>query len=581
MVTQLRTGSFTGHLLSVADRCADRDAVVVLGDEADDAPATLTYGELDRRARALAAVLRERGAPGQRVLVVQSSWHPFATSLLACLYSGAVAVPVPLPGGRPHHDERLAGIVRDTAAGCALTDSDSAADVSQLLARAGYGTVTCLAVDTVDTGRAADWRPPDLDGDSVALLQYTSGSTHDPRGVVVTHANLLANQLSIQRALGTGPGSRLGGWLPFHHDMGLVGQFLHPLWLGATAVMLRPRAFVRQPARWLRMISEYGLTVSGGPDFAYDLCLRRVTDAELDGVDLSGWRVAVNGGEPVRPETVRAFTERFAAHGFRPEAFVPCYGLAEGTLLVAGRSAGRSAAREVDPAALERGEVRPPRPNRPARTLVGCAPDPATDVRIVDPETSVELPAGQVGEIWVRGPGVARGYWKKPAETAATFHAVTAAGEAGFLRTGDLGVLDEDGGLFVTGRSKDVIIVAGRNLYPQDVERRIRRASRMFAANTAFGVPGDQERVVIVQEVHTATCYDPDFQGLTRVVQRCVEEEFDVAAGGVVLVRVGSVRRTTSGKMERSAMRRLFLARKLKPLHQVVTADVERLVARP
>ncbi|GAB3961188.1 fatty acyl-AMP ligase [Streptomyces sparsus] len=558
-----------------------RAALVLLpgdsaGARAPRPPEPVSYRVLDAEARRLAGWLQDRGAAGERVLLLHGSRRQFAVSFLACLYAGAVAVPAPPPNGRAHLDQRIAGIVKDAAPCITLTDADQAPEVSQLLARSGFGGIPCLAADAVPA--AAPWREPDLDESAPAYLQYTSGSTGAPRGVLATHGSVLANMRAINRALRTLPGSRLGGWLPFHHDMGLVGQLLHPLWLGGSSILLAPETFVRRPASWLEAVSQHDIAVSGAPDFAYDLCTRRVTDAELTGLDLSGWATAVSGGEPVRAETRRAFTERFACVGLRPEAFSPCYGLAEATLLVSGRAEGDPATdRTVDAAALERHRLRPPRPHAPARTLLSCGRPTAGELVIVDPESRAVLPEGRIGEIWLRGDSVAGGYWKRIGETAETFGVSAADGTGGYLRTGDLGTL-EDGELYVTGRLKDLIITAGRNLYPHDLERAVQQVSGLFGSATAFGVAGERERVVVVQELRARSRYEVDFAGLAAGVVRCLSEEFDVNAGGVLLVRPGTVRRTTSGKVERAAMRDLFLRGELKPLHQEIDPELGRLV---
>ncbi|MFK8849744.1 fatty acyl-AMP ligase [Streptomyces sp. Ac-502] len=565
--------TFTDVMLARSETDPDREALLLLPDGAQwPQPETVTYRSLDTSARRLAGWLQSHGAAGERVLLLHRSRHRFAVSFLACLYAGAVAVPAPPGGGRAHHTERIAGIVRDTAPCVALTDAALAPEMSRMLAECGHGGTLCLPADVVP---AADpWRPPALTPDTVAYLQYTSGSTGRPRGVVVTHANLLANQRAMHEALGTEPGTRLGGWLPLHHDLGLVGQLLHPLWLGSTSVMLPAETFVRHPVRWLQAVDRYGITVSGAPDFAYGLCVSRVTDEQVAELDLSRWRTAVSGGEPVRPATLRDFTERFAPAGFRPEAFSACYGLAEATLLVTGgRDKDPDDGCAVDAEALERNLWRAPVPGRPTRRLASCGTAAGCDVRIVAPDTRSVLPEGRIGEIWVRGGGVARGYWRDPGQTTRTFQAVTADGEGGYLRTGDLGAL-RDGRLFVTGRLKDVIVVAGRNLYPQDVERTVQRVSALFGPGTAFGVPGERERVVVVQELRTRTGFDVNLESLATQVERCLTEEFDVRVGGVLLVRPGTVRRTTSGKVERSAMRDLFLRGRIRPLHQRLDGDL-------
>lgn len=557
--------SFTELMIERARLTPEREALLLLPDSDESGrPASVSYRALDASARELAGWLQARGSAGERVMLLHDSRHQFAVSFLACLYAGAIAVPVPPSGGRSHHEERVAGILKESGPCAVLTDAALAPAISRILAGRGHGQVPCLAADAVP--QHAEWRLPELDRDSVAYLQYTSGSTGSPRGVVVTHGNLLANQEALGRMLGAGPGARIGGWLPLHHDMGLVGQLLHPLWLGGTSVMITPEAFVKRPVRWLEAISRYGIEVSGAPDFAYGLCVRRVTDEQLEGIDLSGWRIAVSGGEPVSAQTRRAFTARFAAAGLRPEAMRSAYGLAEATLLVAGGPADGEPM-TVDADALEQRRMKAPRPGKPVRTLMSSGtPDSATEVLIVDPETLELLPDGEIGEIWVSGPAVGQGYWRDRTATAERF-GVAVEGMGGRLRTGDLGVLHE-GDLYVTGRLKDMIVVAGRNLYPQDLEHTVQRISALFGTGTAFSVPGERERVVLVQELRTHKRYALDLEAIAEGVRRCLAEEYDIAVGGVLLVRPGTVRRTTSGKVERNAMRRLFLTGGIRPLYQ-------------
>ncbi|WP_338676863.1 fatty acyl-AMP ligase [Streptomyces sp. SCSIO 30461] len=590
--------TFIDTFETVATEAPERDALVLLTeDDGRLRPQSVTYGELSHQAKALGARLRAHTSPGDRVLIPQSSRRLFAASFLACLHARLVAVPVPPPGSRGHHDERIAGVVKDAAVSCVLTESRHAPEVSQLLARTGFGAVTCLLADTPagaatstgqsPAGTAAQPGPalPPPGPDEIAYLQYTSGSTREPRGVMVTHRNLAANQEAIRLALGTDAGSRFGGWLPLYHDMGLVGQLLHPLWLGATTVMLSPQTFVKKPFHWLDTVSRYGLTVSGAPDFAYELCLRRINDIQLAALDLTRWRHAVNGGEPVYPGTLEAFAERFAPAGLEPDALTPAYGLAEATLMVSG--AGTPASGAV--------------PSGARNPFAPCGAPASSEVRIVDPVSRKELPDGRIGEIWVRGDSVAPGYWGRPTETAEVFDARLAgsgwgadgsgadgtggsatggsrAGGGGFLRTGDLGLM-EAGILHVTGRIKDVIVVAGRNLYPQDLERTVQQVSGLFGPATAFAVPGARERVVVVQELRARSQYDIDLDSLAATVEARIGEEHEVRTGGLLFVRPGTVRRTTSGKVERAAMRRMFLRGELSPLHQRVDREIEQLLA--
>ncbi len=548
---------------------------------------SLSYGEVGARSLRLAAWLQARGCHGQRVLILHTDGAQFVTSFLGCLFAGAVAVPAPPPGGARQNVERVANIIKDAAVSYLMTDSANASAVSQLLASIGHPEVVCLATDRAVAGAAGtqeagggepQWHEPGLFPDDVAYLQYTSGSVSDPKGVMVTHRNLLANQEAIQQGMRTTADSVVGGWLPFHHDMGLAGHLLHPLWLGSRGVLLPPISFVKRPVNWLRMIDTYGITTGGGPNLGYDLCLRRVTDEQSAGLDLSRWTTAVNGAEPVRAETMDAFAERFASTGFRREAFYPCYGLAEATLLVSGGSPGAPALeRTVDSADLEHHTVRAARPGRSSRTLVSSGIPRGCEVRIVDPESHAPLPDRRVGEIWVRGESVAHGYWNRPLDNAHAFRATLADGTDGFLRTGDLGVR-EGGELFVTGRLKDIMIVSGRNLYPQDIERSVQQVSALFGSSAAFSVESERDHVVVVQEVRTSRSYDTRLASLAADVQQRVASEFEVAAENVLLVRPGTVRRTTSGKLQRRAMRQMFLEGQIHPLHEVVAPEVRKLV---
>ncbi|MFC1416172.1 fatty acyl-AMP ligase [Streptacidiphilus cavernicola] len=569
------TRNFTEHILARAAETPDREALVVLPDREGPAqPTPFSYRALDAAAKRLAGWLQDRGAAGERVLILHASRRQFAVSFLACLYAGAIAVPSAPPGGRRHHEARIAGIVKDATPCVALTDAAAAPDVSRLLAQYGYGHIPCLAADVVP--QSAPWHEPDLDRDSIAFLQYTSGSTRDPRGVMVTHGNLLANQLTISQNLGTTSESVLGGWLPFHHDMGLVGQLLHPLWLGATSVLLSPESFVRRPTRWLEAISRHRISVSGAPDFGYELCVRAAERAPLPELDLSGWTTAVSGGEPIRPETLRDFSAAFAPSGFRSEALTSGYGLAEATLLVASGPCGPG--REVDATALEQRGLCPPQADLPTRSLIPSGTVAGTGILIVGHDRGQVLPDGEVGEIWVRGDSVAPGYWRRPGESAQTFGGCTADGRRGFLRTGDLGAV-EDGVLYVTGRVKDMIVVTGRNLYPQDMEQMVQQVSTLFGSASAFSVRGEDERVVFVQELRARSQYNVDLAELTAAVERCLHREFEVKVGAVLLVRPGTVRRTTSGKVERAAMRRLFLRGELPALHQTIKPELDALLA--
>ncbi|QMU78145.1 fatty acyl-AMP ligase [Streptacidiphilus sp. PB12-B1b] len=574
-----RPRTFTELLLSRAADLADRTALVFLrGPRDGNEPQSLSYRQLDRAARAVAAWIQAHGGAGQRVMVLQSDGRAFVESFVGCLYAGAVAVPAPPPDGGPEHMRRCLGIIRDADVRLVLTDAQHVPDVTRRLAAAGRGATRCLATDLLpDLG--GDWRMPDLARHDLAFLQYTSGSTSEPKGVMVAHRNLMANQAAISRAMRTDSTSVVGGWLPFHHDMGLVGHLLHPLWLGATGVTMTPSSFVRKPVSWLRMISDHGVTTGGGPDFGYRQCLERVSDDQLEGLDLSRWTTAVNGSEPVNADTLRRFADRFAPVGLRREALYPSYGMAESTLLVTGGPSGRIAPEfTADAAALAAHRLVAADSAAPeSRTLVSSGQVRDTELRIVDPDTRRALPDGSVGEIWVRGDSVCRGYWNRPRESGRAFHATTADGDPGYFRTGDLGVL-RDGELYVTGRLKEIVILAGRNLYPQDIEGAVQRASLNFGIGAAFGVDTGRDQVVLVQEVRRAGTPGLDLHELVATAQRCILREFDIPAWNVMLVRPGTVRRTTSGKLQRGEMRRLLLQGGIEPIYQVLHPELRELI---
>ncbi|WP_405887210.1 fatty acyl-AMP ligase [Streptomyces sp. NBC_01136] len=587
------TAAFTTFTELIRERAADlgaADAQVFLR-HAGGAE-HLSYAALDRRARALAVRLRAYGVQGQPVLLLYPPGPGFLVAFVGCLYAGAIAVPAPLPAGGGERLQRVSGILKDTRSRLVLTDTEHAADTSLWLAVSGRGETVCLATDLDDRdgpggldGLAADadaWRAPRTGPDDLAFLQYTSGSTSRPRGVMVTHRNLLANQEALQRLLGTTAADRFSSWLPHYHDMGLIAHVLHPLWLGTVSVQLPPVSFIKRPVSWLRSIGEWGLSVGGGPNFAYDLCTRRVSDEALAGLDLSSWRLALCGAEPVRAKTLDAFARRFAPAGLRAGSLYPGYGLAEATLVVSGGRPGAFARRlAVDAAALEHDELRAPAPGRPARTLVGAGRVHDFDLRIVDPLAGREVPPGHIGEVWLRGDSVAQGYWRQPLETARTFNA--ALGESGgFLRTGDLGAVD-DGELYITGRLKEVIILNGRNLYPQDVEWAIREIGPAFGAGhgAVFTVGAEREQLVVIHEVRAPRAGTERLRALARSVQALVGRSFDVPAGNVILVRPGTLRRTTSGKIQRTLMRTLFLQGELSPLYEVLDPAVQALLPRP
>jgi acyl-CoA synthetase (AMP-forming)/AMP-acid ligase II len=521
----------------------------------------LTYRELDTRARAIGAALQRSAAVGDRAVLLYPPGLEFIAALFGCFYAGVVAVPADPP--RPNRaSSRLRAIVQESRPAVALT-------TAPILARAGQLTldipqladVQWQATETLPAEQAEAWRQADLAGDSPAFLQYTSGSTSDPRGVVVSHGNLLHNERLIAEACGHSAATVFVGWLPLYHDMGLVGNVLQPMYLGGRCILMAPSAFLQNPACWLQAISHYRATTSGGPNFAYDLCVRRIGAERRAGLDLSSWSVAFNGAEPIREETLERFAAAFAECGFRRRAFFPCYGLAEATLLVTGADGRRgpvTLAVQGAELASQRVALAGPGELRGRRLVSSGRPGTDQRVLIVDPLSRSPCHADEVGEIWVAGPGVASGYWNRPQETAAVFAATTSHGEGPFLRTGDLGFLS-DGELFVTGRLKDLVIVRGQNHYPQDLERTAESChpALLPGSSAAFAVEHEGgEQLVVVLERNPRR-RDP-VESVAPAVRWAVAAEHQIQVHAVVLVRAGTVPKTTSGKIRRSACRDLY-----------------------
>jgi acyl-CoA synthetase (AMP-forming)/AMP-acid ligase II len=534
-----------------------------------------TFAELDAGARAVASALRERGVrPGDRALLLYPPGLEFIPAFFGCLYSGVIAVPAypPQPSQASRTLPRLLSIVADADVAIVLANSNVADAAARMMGEApGLGSIPWLATDTVSDGRAEDWREVAIASDDLAFLQYTSGSTASPRGVMVSHANLLHNLAYASHAADRDRSTRSVSWLPVIHDMGLIEGVLGPVFGGYAAYLMAPASFLHRPIRWLRAITRYRASTSGGPNFAYDLCVRKITEAQRAELDLSSWRAAYNGAEPIRAETLEAFHARFKDVGFRWRSFYPVYGLAESTLLVStGDRDYEPVIRDVSSDALTRGHLKPARPRGSAtRPLVSSGPVSfGTRVVVVDPSTRQQCSDGRVGEIWVESPSVAGGYWRRDGESRETFHAHLAGGDGPFLRTGDLGAL-HDGELFVTGRLKDVLIVRGFKHYPQDLEH---TAERQHAAirpgcSAAFSIDGDDdEAVVIALEVDRRQVPQLDdpaerdgfLASLIDRVRVAVVEHHGIVLSAVSVLSHGAMPKTSSGKLRRRACRDAF-----------------------
>ncbi|HKX27256.1 MAG TPA: MupA/Atu3671 family FMN-dependent luciferase-like monooxygenase, partial [Blastocatellia bacterium] len=539
----------------------NRLAYTFLGDGENEV-SRLTYGDLDRQARSVAVRLQSLGAAGERVLLLYPPGLDYLAAFFGCLYAGAIAVPIYPP--RPNKSmSRLTGIISDARPAVALTTPQILSRISPLLASdSRLSSMSWRVVEATADGTHDEWREPVIESEALAMLQYTSGSTGAPKGVMLSHRNLLHNSALLRHSFEYTTESYCVSWLPVYHDMGLIGGVLQPLYGGFPCTLLSPVSFLQRPRRWLEAISRYKATISGGPNFAYELCVRKSGSGGSPALDLSSWSTAFNGAEPIRAETLNRFAETFAPDGFRRQAFFACYGLAEATLIVSGgKKAEAPVIKQFQLTGLESGRgVESRAGDDGSRPLVGCGQSlPGTRVIIVNPETLTRCEPEEMGEIWISGDSVARGYWNRPAETTETFHAFTSdTGEGPFLRSGDLGLL-QSGELVITGRLKDLIIIRGLNHYPQDLELTVERShpSLRPGGGAAFSVEIEgQERLVVVQEIdrHQA---DPD--AIIGDLRRSVVEAHELQAFAVVLIKPGSLPKTSSGKVQRRACREAFL----------------------
>jgi acyl-CoA synthetase (AMP-forming)/AMP-acid ligase II len=550
--------------------------------------AKLTYQELNQKARAIAFQLQKLGMTDERALLLYPPGLDFIAAFFGCLYAGVVAVPVCLPR-RNQTLERLQTIVADAQAKVVLSTTAVLTQLERNLAQyPELAALSSITTDNLVTNLAQNWQAPALNPERLAFLQYTSGSTGIPKGVMVSHGNLLHNCALIHQAFGHSPKSQGVIWLPLYHDMGLIGGVLQPLYGGFPVTLMSPVDFLQKPLRWLETISQQQATTSGGPNFAYDLCVRKITEEQKAKLDLSSWEVAFTGAEPVRAETLETFAQAFKQCGFRKEAFYPCYGMAEATLFVTGVVKEQAPVLQPieEEALTENRVVVAEVPAKGVRTLVGCG-QPWSDmsVHIVNPDTLIECNPGEVGEIWIKGASVAQGYWNQRELTQQTFQAYLADTEEGpFLRTGDLGFVQPDGELFVTGRLKDVMIIRGRNHYPQDIELTVEEshAAVISHRSAAFSVDvAGEEKLVIVAEVerHYHHHWTPDKQDKETInkdtqhllaakelignIWQAVTTHHGLQVHAVWLLKFGSIPKTSSGKIQRYACRKGFLEHSL------------------
>jgi acyl-CoA synthetase (AMP-forming)/AMP-acid ligase II len=533
------------------------------------APVSVTFAELYDRASAVARSLAERGQKGDRAVLLFPPGLDFMIAFFGCLLAGVIAVPLMIPR-RDGVRDSSAAILADCSPRFAITRRDLIAGARPDLAdRFGTADTSWFFVDDFNPG-------PTMRGDAlsrlaredIAFLQYTSGSTSSPKGVVVSHGNLVENSEMIRIAFGNTRRSTYVSWVPLYHDMGLILNALQSLYVGALCVLLAPVSFMQRPLGWLRAIHDYRAEVAGGPNFAFDLCVRRYRADQLQDIDLSCWKVAFNGAEPVRAETIDRFARTFAPYGFDAKSTQPAYGMAEATLLIStGPRGAGPVTRTLSRDALHRHLVAPPKDLGDAQILVGCGGQLHGErLAIVEPEHRTRLRPEMIGEIWIAGPHVAKGYWRNQDATASVFAARIEDDDVNccWLRTGDLGFLDRNGELYITGRIKDLIIIRGINHYPQDIENTVHYCHPALRPHggAAFGVLGrdGEERLVVVQEIERTYRERDDLAEVIGSIREAISREHDLAASEIVLIRPGTLPQTTSGKIQRNLTRQMFLS---------------------
>ncbi len=568
-VTAIESSTLVDRLRFLADRHPSKQAYTVLSDGREEGQ-PLTYAALDRQVRAIAAVLQSEGRRGERALLLYPPGAEVIAAFCACLYAGVIAVPVPPPeaGRLKRALPRMKAILEDAGASLVLTTDRTIALLQEVRAQfPEFEDMRWIDTETIDLDLADRWQASQLNPHHLAYLQYTSGSTAAPKGVMVTQHNLMHHCAYLTQASGYTPESVTVTWMPYFHDYGLVEGLIQPLYNGTPCYILSPFTFVKHPLRWLEAISRYRGTHSQAPNFAYDLCVQK-HQSDRSALDLSCWQVAGNAAEPINPHVMERFAETFAPYGFHWHTFAPAYGLAENTLLVSAKPHQNPPVFiHLDVAALEKNRVAAKPPDRQGtRTYVSCGrPIGQTQVAIVNPETRTRCEPDEIGEIWVSDSSVARGYWKQPQVTGETFCAYLARLANGpFLRTGDLGFIDA-GELYVTGRLKDLIIIRGTNHHPQDLEWTVQQVHPELRANcgVAFSIEVNrEEKLAIVQEVERRA-QTIDLEKTIVAIRQAIAEEHELQTYAIALVKPGSLFKTSSGKIQRRACQEHFLAGEL------------------
>lgn len=528
----------------------------------------LTYGELDRQARAMAALLQKFQAKGERALLLYPQSLEVIAAFCGCLYAGVIAIPVPPPeSGRLKRTlPRLRAIVKDAQATFALTTEAILSLIENVKEEfPEFDQMHWITSESLDLELAEQWEDPQVDKDQLAYLQYTSGSTAIPKGVMLSHFNLIHHANYLQKACGYDSDSISVTWMPYFHDYGLVEGMMVPLFNGTPCYLMSPFAFIKRPIQWLKNMTKFRGTHSQAPNFAYDLCIRKVKSKEIQELDLSSWQAAGNAAEPINPKVMAKFVETFEPCGFRWESFAPAYGLAEYTLLVSTKPKGEMPViTALDAAALEQDKIVSANPDQEqgVRFIAGCGRRVCeTKIAIVHPDTLTRCAPDEVGEVWVSDPSMAQGYWQREEETNQTFRAyIQDTGEGPFLRTGDIGFLKE-GELFINGRIKDLIIIRGANHYPQDLEWSVQHLDSVLRPDygAAFSIEDDgEEKLVVVQEIERRSG-EIDIEKLIGDIRQEIAEQHEIMVHAIVLAKPGTILKTASGKIQRRACRQNFL----------------------
>ncbi|KGP63969.1 fatty acyl-AMP ligase [Legionella norrlandica] len=526
----------------------------------------MTYEQLDQHAKAIGAALQAQGAKtGDRILLLFSPGLPLIQAFFGCLYAGCIAVPIYPPAQEKLLDKAQL-IVANSKPVIALMTADhlNRFTTDELKANPVFLKIPALALDGIELSKSNDWRPVAITGNEIAFLQYTSGSTMHPKGVIVSHHNLMDNLDKIFTSFQMNDETILFSWLPPHHDMGLIGCILTPIYGAVPVIMMSPFSFLQNPLSWLKNITRYKATISGSPNFAYDYCVKRIREEKKEGLDLSSWLVASNGAEPVRKETMEHFYQAFKNYGFRKEAFYPCYGLAEATLLVTGGTPG-SPYRTLTLAKEQFQDHRiqfSDDSNPDSYTLVSSGNFIQT-VKIIDPDTLIPCDSDQVGEIWVHSNSVAQGYWNQPEESKHAFQGKIKGDSSNqhYLRTGDLGFMHEKE-LYVTGRIKDLIILYGKNHYPQDIEYSLIHSPlhRSLGKCAAFVIQEDHDyKLTVMCEVKNRFMDEPTQEALFNNIFELIYQNHQLEVHTIVLIPLKAMPHTTSGKIRRHFCRKHFL----------------------